>query len=225
MPIVITTSTGTPASIVDYQSLKTAVADELNRDDKDSLLANWIVMGESRLNRDLRMLDMIQTETGTLSTAARTMALPTLYQDKIQFRINDPLRELIWVPPSRLMKYAPEVDTGGTPRYYTVTSTFEFDRVPDSAYSYTLKYYKGYRLSASSDTNYLLTNYPQAYLYAACLYGAIYMRDSEHAQTLNGLLISELRDIKRAEARRKGTDDARLVTELNTRQTYSIDNE
>lgn len=209
-------------TISTYSELKTAVASELNRDDLTAKVPEWILMGESRLNRDLRMLDMITTQTGNLSTSARTLALPTLYQDKVQFRIDSPLTELMWVSPSRILDYVSQTSTTGQPKFYTVTDTIEFDRIPDSAYAYTLKYYKGYRLTGNTDTNYLLTNYPQAYLYAACLYGAMYLRDVDHAQQLSGILVSEIRDIRRAEARRKGTDGARLVTELGIQRTYNI---
>lgn len=203
--------------------LKTALADELHRDDLTSKLDDFILMGESRLNRSLRMLDMVTTQTGTLSTASRTLALPERFAERVQFRINDPLRELIWVPPSRLLDYVDEENASGEPRFYTVTSTLEFDRVPDAEYSYTLKFFKGYRLTEDGDTNYVLQNYPQAYLYCSLMYGLNYIRDFDTAAAINGQLISEINSIKRAEARRNGASDALLVTELNTRATYSID--
>jgi hypothetical protein len=195
----------------------------LHRTYTDAKLDEFILMGESRLNRALRMLDMIQTQTGTLSTSVATLALPTRFADRIQFRINDPETELCWVAPSQIKEYSADLTTSRMPRRYTVTDTFEFDAIPDSAYSYTLKYYQGYKLSLDSDTNYVLTNYPQAYLYAAAIDGAIYQRNFDLAQSMAGLLKTELASIKSGERRRKGQDDARLETEFGGTYRYSID--
>jgi hypothetical protein len=210
-------------SIATYSELQTAVASELNRGDASAKVADWILMGESRLNRDLRMLDMVTTASGALSTASRMLTLPDLFQDKIQFRITDPLTELTWVPPERLMEYSCEESATAQPKRYTITDSIEFDRIPDTEYAYVFKYYKGYRLSAADDTNYLLTNYPQVYLFAACIYGAMFFRDFVYAHELDGLLRAEMIGVKRAEAKRKGTSAALLVTEMNAGQSYDIE--
>ena len=216
-------------AISTFAELKTALASELHRSDLTSKIPDFILMAESRLNRELRMLDMITTQTGTLSTSVATLALPTRYADKLTFRINSPLSELIWVPPIRLKEYVSTL-TGNTgqPQYYSVSDTFEFERIPDQAYSYTLKYYKGYRLAVDADTNYLLTNYPHAYLYTSLIYAAVYIRDFSLAQGMEAMMFGptgkggEVATIKRDESRRKGTDDARLVVENLSRQSYDI---
>jgi hypothetical protein len=196
-----------------YSELKTAVADHLHRSDLTSVIPDFVLMGESRMNRELRIIDMITTQTGTLSTSVATLAIPTRYADKLQFRLNDPVVELTWVSPLRIKQYALDLTQTGQPEYYTVTDTFEFDRIPDEAYSYTLKYYKGYQLSGASDTNYLLTNYPQAYLYAAMQAGYLYMGAFDKAAQMNAVVAAEIATIKRAEARRKGSDDSVLTIE------------
>lgn len=212
-------------TISTLSELKTAVADEVKADDISDKLARFVLMGESKLNASLRLLDMVTTQTGNLSTSVRTLALPTLYLDKVRFQIDDPLHELIWAPPARLLSYVSENTTSGEPKFYTVTSTFEFERIPDSAYAYTLLYYKGYRLTDDADTNYLLTNYPQAYLFAACMYASLHLRDFEHAKAMSDLMVAEVKSIKRLEARKKGEHEALLITELSTRQPYDVDHD
>jgi hypothetical protein len=212
-------------TISTYSELKDAVADEVKADDISDKLARFVLMGESKLNASLRLLDMVTTETGTLDTSTRTLALPTLYLDKIRFQIDSPLKELTWVPPARLLKYVSETTTSGEPDFYTVTSAFAFERIPDSAYAYTLLYYKGYRLAEADDTNYLLTNFPQAYLYAACMYASLHLRDFEHARVMSDLMQAEVKTIKRLESRKKGEHEALLVTELSTSQPYDVDHD
>ncbi len=209
-------------AISTFGELKTALADHLHRSDLTALLPNFVLMGESRLNRELRILDMITPQTGTLSTSVATLALPTRYADKLMFRVNSPLYELQWVVPSLIKQHAVALTDTGQPRFYTVTDTFEFERIADQAYSYTLKYYKGYGLSADADTNYLLTQYPQAYLYAALSHAAIYIGDMDMASQMNAVTGAEIVTIRRAEARRKGTDDAVLTTENHFGERYNI---
>jgi hypothetical protein len=192
----------------------------LHRTYTDAKLDEFILMGESRLNRELRLLDMIATQTGTLSTAAATLALPARYLEKIQFRLTDPLCDLIWVTPANIREYVSEESQARQPLRYTVTDTIEFDCVPDAEYSYTLKYYRGYQLSADSDTNFLLTYYPQAYLYASAIDAAVYARDNEFASTMAGMLKAELASIRKAERSRKGAI-AILETDFS-RPTYNI---
>jgi hypothetical protein len=194
----------------------------LHRAYTDAKLDEFILMGESRLNRVLRMLDMIQQATGTLSTSVATLALPTRFADPIQLRIDSPLTVLRYVPPAHVKDYVADLTTSRMPRRFTVRDAIEFDAVPDSAYAYTLTYFQGYKLTADADTNYVLANYPQAYLYAAAIDGAIYQRNFELAQTMTGLLRSEISSIKSAERRRKGQDGATLETEFAQRGRYNI---
>lgn len=213
-------------SIATLSELETELAALLHRTADPKVLArlgDFILMGESRLNRELRMQDMIQTATGTLSTSVRTLALPTRYQDKVRFQLDDPLTELAYVPPGRLMEYSNESAEAGQPKRFTVTDTFQFDKVPDAAYAYTLVYFQGYRLTDDGDTNYLLTNYPQAYLYAACQYAAVYCRNWKLAESMALMSGAEIRTIKLAEKRRRSEAEATLTTELGRGSRYSID--
>jgi hypothetical protein len=210
-------------TISTYAELKTALAEHMHRTDDADFVAragDFILMGESRINRELRILDMIQTQSGTLDTTAATLALPTRYAEKISFRINDPLRELQYVTPSELKEY--EVDRSGQPYSYTVTDTFEFDCISDAAYSYTLKYYQGYKLTDDSDTNYILANYPQLYLYAAVMHAAIYTRDMDLGQQMSAVVANEIKSCKRAERTRKGFAEAVLTTDLYRSSRYNI---
>ncbi len=55
---------------------------------------------------------------------------------------------------------------------------------PDGSYSAILMYYaKVPTLSDSNETNWLLTHYPDIYLYGALLHSAPYLREDERAQT------------------------------------------
>jgi len=198
-------------SLSNYGELKTAVANWLHRSDLTAVIPDMILMGEARLNRELRLQDMIATETGNLSTSGSTLALPERYLDKVQFRLDSRLVELVYVVPESLADYTGETLQTRKPEHYTITNQIELDALPDADYAYTLKFFKGYRLTSDSETNYLLTTYPQAYLYAAKVHAGIYTLDDQAASNAEGLLQAELASIKKAEARRSGAQMARLV--------------
>ena len=69
-------------AITDYASLKTTIADYLHRSDlSDAIIANFIQLGEVRLNRNLRVLQQEATATLTLSAAQTLESGETLTFD------------------------------------------------------------------------------------------------------------------------------------------------
>ena len=155
-----------------YNNLKASLTTYTGANNIQVVADDAIDIAESQMYANdkapLRLRSMEQRSTATLSTSSRYLALPDDYlaprrltvtvasrECDIKFRAAD---QLIAVPDS------------GIPRFYTVTSQIELDRVPDSAYTVEIQYYK--KLTALSDantTNDILTNYPQIYLYG-CLH-------------------------------------------------------
>jgi len=68
-----------------------------------------------------------------------------------------------------------------TPRYFSVVGgQFEFVPTPDQQYSLEMSYFaKIPALSADTDTNWLLTDYPDIYLYTSLMHSAPYLKDDE----------------------------------------------
>jgi hypothetical protein len=71
--------------------------------------------------------------------------------------------------------------TPGRPSYFTVVGNeLQFDRVPDSEYTIQIQYYrKALPLTAANQTNEILTNHPNIYLFGtlAAIFG--YALDTE----------------------------------------------
>jgi hypothetical protein len=66
----------------------------------------------------------------------------------------------------------------GRPKAFTVSQELEFDRIPDSAYTAEMHYYKDIpALDATNSTNAVLTNYPAVYLYGAMFHYAQWAQD------------------------------------------------
>lgn len=167
------------ATISNYISLRTAVAGTpgeswSHRNDVLSVFDTFLQLTEQEIYagdqiRDgIRIRDMETTDTVTLSTSVRTLALPT---DFLEFRkLNLEYSSTIYPPlkyrtPHELRVY----DSAGHPCFYTITSQIEFDRVADVAYTLNRVYYaKLTAISSTNATNAILTKFPSIYLYG-CL--------------------------------------------------------
>ena len=63
-----------------YSNLKTSIANYLNRSDLTAFLGDFILLTEARLNRELRVREMVNTDTSITTVAGtQSYALPTGY--------------------------------------------------------------------------------------------------------------------------------------------------
>ena len=122
----------------------------------------------------IRLRTMESDESISLTSGTRTIALPSGFIEPIALYLNrsgsarDDLTGY-YVTPSRL-----SVNTQATaarePTYWAINATnIEFECLADQTYSMTFRMLKSFALSDSSPTNWLLTNFPNAYLYGALL--------------------------------------------------------
>lgn len=144
-------------AITTYAELKTAVANWAHRSDLTSVIPDFIVLAESAIRRDVRVQVMEQTATGTLS--ATTLATPTRYLEPIRVVLNN--REQRYVPPVQFEA----LESATTDMFTVVGTNFVFQ---SASADYDIVYYQSFAaFSGSSDTNWLLTNHPGVYLFAA----------------------------------------------------------
>lgn len=165
-------------AITTYAELVSAVQSWLHRSDLATIAIDFVTMGEAHLNRALRTPDMEQTATVTASTSDRYASLPTRCREVLSLDYQgDALQSVSAADAARSAQTA----TTGQPEAYAVTSRFEFDRVPDSAYALTATYIKSLDL-ATDDTNWLLDRHPDAYLFSALVESAPFIRDDGRLQ-------------------------------------------
>ena len=184
-------------AITTYAELKSAIADFLDRDDLTSAIPTFISLGEADMNRLIRHWRMEGRSTAEIDT--QYSAVPADFLEPIRFYLTangtQPL-ELISQAELLDRKYN-NGNTSGRPSYYAVTAgELEVFPVPDSTYDAELYYYK--RITALSDsntTNWLLTYYPDVYLYGALMHSAPYLKDDARIQIWNGLFQSALASV------------------------------
>lgn len=177
-----------------FSELKSAIQDFLNRDDLASVVPTFIALAEARINRDLRHFNMETRSTATLS--GRYIALPDDWIETIRIHVSGdggPDLELVSQNDMAQMRGRSN-DTGGRPRFYAVTAgQLEVYPTPDAAYDLEIVYVgKVPALSDSSATNWLLSAYPDIYLYGSLVHSAPYLTDDGRTQVWAALYQSAM---------------------------------
>lgn len=154
-----------------YANLKATIIDYAGRDDLSSNVDDFIDLAESKMyNNEHATLTVDNFENvTTLQTVAGTnaVALPTGYlsQRSLTITASGAERELFYNTPAAIPKRA----ASGIPVYFTIEAgNIVFDRTPDGVYDLQFTYLgKPTALSSTNQTNSVLTNYPEIYLYGA----------------------------------------------------------
>lgn len=182
-----------------YADLKTAIGTWMGRrSDLTDVVDDMIDMFESWINRNIRAPQM---EGESTASAAEFLALPT---DFLQIRRityeDDPIINLEFIPPSYADFYNNTTDTD-VPKWYSIVGD-QFRLVPapnDLTVLVRISYWKKLAgLSASNTTNWLLTLYPDAYLYGCLTHGNVFTQDDQRAQLISAGWSSAMTELKRA---------------------------
>jgi len=163
-------------ALANFTDLKAAIASWLHRSDLTAQIPDFIALAESRLNRRLSLLQQETEATLTATVSSRLMTRPADMGNPLALWLTtyQPRTSMTFVTPQQL----PVTDFSGQSDYWTVTDTaIEVENPADLAYTYTLRYVALYDL-ASTSTNRLLTEYPDAYLFGALSEAAPYIRDA-----------------------------------------------
>ena len=187
-------------ALTTYAELKASIADFLNRDDLTSAIPDFITLAEADMQRRVKHWRQEKRSTAELDT--QYSAIPADFLEAIRFYItsNDtsPL-ELISQSEMLDRRYR-NADTTGKPHYYAITAgEIEVYPTPDSTYTAELYYYaRTTALSDSNTTNWLLTYFPDAYLYGSLVHSAPYLKDDPRIQVWAALYQSAIDGINQS---------------------------
>lgn len=156
-------------AISTYGDLKTTVATWLNRTDLTSVIPDFITLAESDLRNDVRVQAMETLATGTLS--GETLSHPSRLIEARRLVVEDSVRNYVVPDEYQQLKKAQS-----TMKVFTSIGQSFYILGGASGDDYTLTYTAMFAaLSVDADTNWLLTNAPDVYLFAACKHGATYL--------------------------------------------------
>tara|TARA_B100001094_G_scaffold320748_1_gene367441 strand:+ start:329 stop:958 length:630 start_codon:yes stop_codon:yes gene_type:complete len=178
-------------ALSNYGELKASIADTLNRTDMDNQIKDSIALCDAMINRDPKYFNRRMETTATLTfDAAGEASLPADYiaARTVVFQ-SSPKSNLTFLSASAFDTLY-TTSTAGLPINYTILGEkLKAGPVPNSASGAVLRYYQRITaLSADSDTNWLLTYYPDIYLYGSLVHTAPYLGEDARLQTWFGLL-------------------------------------
>lgn len=154
-------------TITTYPELVTAVENWINEDSISDRVAEFISLGEAKINRDIRVTAM--ETTAELNTVADTaeVALPTGFLQAKRMYIDSSPKRLLNFEPSDSFHEFYFSSTTGTPIAYTLEAgNFVLGPTPSGVFTLYLLYWK--RLDGlAGGLNDVFTYNPDLYLYAA----------------------------------------------------------
>lgn len=184
-----------------YDNLVKEIIDWSHRDDLGVKIPDFIQLAENAMYSNevevlaIRGMEMISTST----TTGQYVALPTDFESARSVRLvtGDNGGELRFQAPEQMRK---QVATG-KPTFFTVIGNeIQFDRVPDSAYTLEIQYYrKEPSLSTLIQTNAILTSHPSIYLYGALAQVYFFSQDEQQALKYTQLFISAIKGANKAD--------------------------
>jgi hypothetical protein len=195
-------------TLATYADLLSGVADWLQRTDLTARIPDFVTLAEAQMNRTLRVRRMEARATASLSEGLT--ALPADFLEAITLTLADGTK-LDPVPTDVMADYSELSAESGAPRFFGLMGEgVQAYPAPDRPYDVTLTYYARIpALSVSTPGNWVLSQYPDAYLYGTLLQAGPYLRDSEATGVWGALQASALEAIK-AETR---TPAGKLRTE------------
>lgn len=182
------------AFVLTYDSLTKAVQDYLERNDANLVaeIPLFIMLGERRAARDLKILGLKVTITGTFVVNQSFLQKPSRWLNDSSFNIGTNVgvsmgyntrlfllqRAYEWC-----RTYWPDPTQSATPKYYASDYNYNswfLTPTPDQPYPYEILYYETPPLIDDViGTNFLTGNIPEVLLYATLLETASYLKDDE----------------------------------------------
>jgi hypothetical protein len=215
----------------DFQGLCNYIATTLNRQDLTTDIPNFVSLATSRISRDMaRIKHPSAITTATITADTEYENLPADFLAVQQIVNTDETKALIYITPDQSITVQsqgwnpdytiqpiipPYYSPTGTITYYTIIGNqLRFVPAPDASAPYSLKLWYFAMLPAlttTSTTNWVLTRYPDLYLYGALTHTAPYLKNDERIALWDGLYNRILGDIE-VEADRAVRSQTKLVS-------------
>ena len=161
------------------------VADWLDRPDLTNIIPTFITMGEYRLQRELRIRQMLVVATAQTTANDTTVGLPTNYLEMRDIHLETtPIQNLKYYAPNTFYSNTRIKEAGKPMAYSIIGAEMQLSPIPDDSYTLQMLYYaKPTVLSDSNSSNVFLANTPDLLLYATLLEAEPYLKKDARVQT------------------------------------------
>lgn len=197
-------------SINNYADLQSAIANWLHRSDLTSIVPDLIMLGEKRILREVRCLEMETALNVTISSGVA--ALPADYLDLKHAYIDGTVTQaLSRCTAAQIYEQYPLRSSGGKPAFVAREgSNFIFGPYPDSSYTVKGTYYAK-PTSIQSSANAVFVAHPDLYLFAALLEAAPYLKNDTRLTVWESKFSNVVAQIAQQEAREIASGGAMQV--------------
>tara|TARA_R110000850_G_scaffold101828_1_gene210526 strand:- start:525 stop:1151 length:627 start_codon:yes stop_codon:yes gene_type:complete len=188
-------------ALTNFDELYKSIVDWSHRGDLGEKIADFVALTENAMySNDAEVLTVRSMETiSTALTAGQYLSLPDNFESARSVRLvtDDGGGELRFQAPEQMRKRV----TGGRPSFFTIVGNeIQFDKVPDSEYTIEIQYYrKATPLTEANQTNDILTNHPNIYLYGALAQAFSYSQDDQQASKYIQLFIGAIKGANKAD--------------------------
>lgn len=187
-----------------YAILKARVADWLNRADLTDAISDFIALCEAEITERVDHPSMVEIKTLTIT--GETVSVPCDFDGVLALRINsDCVRSLKFITMEQMDEYP--IASYGVPHNYTIAGgKFVFSPFPDpdadpapaASLQARLRYRSKISLLEENGANWVLEQYPAAYLYGALKHAAMYLKDDERLSAWSALFDNAIDTINNA---------------------------
>lgn len=206
-------------AINSYSTLKTAIQDWMDRSDVSGDVADFISLAEARFNRELGLIEVDNTLTGTVGSRVISVSAIDFIEPVGLWLTdtNDEREYEVFLDADGRFPYF--TDNGRPTRYAIDGDNLNFECPLDEAYSFRFRTRSKFALSDAAPTNKLLEDHPDIYLAASIVWGGLFVEDDDRVARFAGPLDRFIREVKHTIAKnRKGTVfvDAALAPRIDT---------
>lgn len=200
-------------ALSNYSDLQTAIATELNLGTDalaTAVIQDCIVRAEAKINRRTRAREAEQLSTATLGSSSRYLEVPNDMVELLNLKIkpassaDSAYESVSYVGPERMVSFYSDADW-----YYTLRDQLEFNKAPSSDHTVQMHYFKKWNLPTDS-TNWLMTNYPDIYLYGSLAECEVHVQNDARFPLWKSLFDEAMYELNERDERSR--DDAQLDT-------------
>lgn len=189
--------------VVNYDTLKAAIANLLNREDLTDDIPVFIQDAEAMFNRELVWRKLTVRDSDPAPTNPQPLPVDFLEPISIEFTTS-PLTIPLPLTPVQMQEWiAANPGLQGTPQYYTITGDdLLFDRTPEAGT--TLEMVSRIRIESLDDittTNDLLLEHPDIYKYGALMMAEVHLKNDPRLATWTALYQNARDSLKRLDRR------------------------
>ena len=184
-------------ALTSYSTLKSSIADWLNRDDLTSVIPDFISLAEAQIERRVPTQKMVKRANATIDTPFSALPADFLSAKSLVLTSTAPVQPLVFLTEDELDSKKWVYRTTGKPIYFAlVGNQIEVLPAPDTSYTAELTYVATLaKLSDSNTSNWVLERHPDGYLYGSLLQAAPYLRDDERVALWGPLYSQAIEDM------------------------------